>query len=707
MAQDRRSRGRGGGLFALGLAALLLVDCRPPPAPAGLAAREPASSKLYVAVNGDDRWSGALDSPNAAKTDGPFATLGRARDAARALRAAKGPTGPLEILVREGTYFLSEPFVLGPEDSGTAEAPLTITAYPREHPTISGGVRIDGWKETEVHGKRAWTTEVPGVREGRLWFRELFVNDERRPRTRLPKKGYYHPVEVPEIKPDALWTEGQHGFRFAPGDLRAWSSLADVEVVALHFWVESRLPVATIDEKNNLATFRRRSVFRLTERAEPAPLARYYVENVYEALDSPGRWYLNRATGVLTYLPRPGEEPTSTRVIAPRLEQLVRLEGDPGAGRFVDHVHLKGLAFRDAEWSLGDRKVSDFQWHDVAGAIQAAVNVPGAIWMRGTRDSTLEDCSIAAVGGYGVELAEGCQRDQIIGCDIGNLGAGGVKIGETVIPTGPRETGHNTVTDCHIHDGGFIYRSAVGVWVGQSAGNVIAHNHIHDLDYTGISVGWSWGYKPSAARDNLIEKNHVHDVGRGVLSDVGAVYTLGVSPGTVIRGNVFHDITAYAYGGWGIYFDEGTSGVVAERNVVHRARSGSFFQNYGKDNVVSNNILALAGEEGQLIRGKEEGSISFTRNLVYFREGGVLGWNWSKGDFEFDRNLYWDARGKPVTFAGASLRQWNERGKDQRSIVADPLFVDPEHGDFTLRAGSPALATGFEPIDVRDVGPRR
>ena len=82
-------------------------------------------------------------------------------------------------------------------------------------------------------------------------------------------------------------------------------------------------------------------------------------------------------------------------------------------------------------------------------------------------------------------------------------------------------------------------------------------------------------------------------------------------------------------------------------------------------------------------------------------------WSWSAGEFHFDRNLYWDARGKPITFSGASLEEWQNRGMDVHSIVADPLFVDPEHGDFTLRAGSPALAIGFEPIDVRDVGPRR
>lgn len=677
--EARRRRGaRGESLVARRaiLLAALFLGC-PPRAPAAVEGR--AQATLYVAVDGDDHASGTFDAP--------FATLTRARDAARA-RPEK------EIVLRGGTYFLAEPFVLEPEDSG-----LVISSYPREKAVLSGGVRISGWQQTLVNGQRAWTTRVPN-----LWFRELFVNRGRRPRPRLPKVGYYQIAEAPDAKADTPWLDGQRRFRFAPGDMKAWSNLGDVEVVVLHFWVESRLPIATVDEKERLATFARRSVFRLTERSEPAPLARYYVENVFEALDTPGQWYLNRGSGVLTYLPLPGEELGTTEVIAPRLEQLVRFEGRPEAGRFVDRVQLRGLGFRDAEWSLGDRVATQWAPPDVAGALQAAVNVPGAIWMNGTRDSTIENGSIAGVGGYGIELAAGCERNRIVRCDIGDLGAGGIKIGEEEMH--PSKTGENTVTDCHIHDGGFVYRSAVGIWVGQSAGNVIAHNHVHDFDFTGISLGWTWGYKPSGARNNLVEKNHVHDVGRGVLSDLAAVYTLGPSPGTVIRGNVFHDISAHAYGGWGIYFDEGTTGVVAERNVVYRARSGSFFQHYGKENVLSNNVFALAGEEGQIIRGKEEGSVSFDHDIVYFREGPLLGWHWSTGEFRFDRNLYWDARGQPILFAGATLDEWRKQGQDLHSRVADPLFVDPEHGDFTLRAGSPARELGFEPIDTRDVGPR-
>ena len=152
----------------------------------------------------------------------------------------------------------------------------------------------------------------------------------------------------------------------------------------------------------------------------------------------------------------------------------------------------------------------------------------------------------------------------------------------------------------------------------HTAGNSIAHNRIHHGRYTGISLGWVWGYQRSVCRDNIVEFNHIHDIGQGLLSDMGGICTLGIAPGTVIRNNLIHDVDANQYGGWGIYHDEGSSHMLVENNIVYKTKFGPFNIHFAKEVVVRNNIFAL-GRLEQLSRGKAEPhkSVFFENNIVY------------------------------------------------------------------------------------------
>ena len=666
---------------------------------------------FFVATNGDDSWSGRVAAPTRDGRDGPFATVPHAleviRDHRRHLRGVLAPI----LYFRGGTYFLTSPIVLKPEDS-----PMRLTAYPGERPVISAGRAIVGWKAVEVDGQKLWAADVPAAREGKWFFRELWVNGERRTRARHPNKGYLTIQSLPDNTPE--WTKGHTRFQFHNHDLKAWPSVTNAEVIAMSRWVESRLPVTSVDEAQHLVNFAKRSVFEL----QAGDL--YYIEHAFEALDAPGEWYLDATQGRLYYAPLPGEQPGKIEVVAPVLTQVLRLEGQPQTNQFVSSVEFNGLTFAHAEWNLaqpGDTNAPagwPARTSEVGGFNQAAIGVPGAVWGEGVRRCVFTNCTFAHLGTYGLELARGCQANRITHCEFTDLGAGGIKIGETAIRKEAAErTEGNEISDCRIHDGGKTFQSAIGVWIGQSPNNRISHNLIHDFYYTGISIGWTWGYGPALASNNIVEFNHIHHIGvrsdgdGPVLSDMAGIYTLGKQPGTRILNNLWHDMAATKYGGWGIYFDEGSSGILAESNVVYRTTHGGFHQHYGETNIVRNNIFAFARDQ-QLQRSREEDhvSFSFTNNIVYFDKGVLLGSTWKNDKFILDRNIYWDTRlttnSAEMKFAGGTLEQWRARGHDQNSQIADPLFVAPQKDDYTLKSKSPALKAGFQPIQLKQIGPR-
>jgi hypothetical protein len=697
------------------LLTLLGSGCQTDLPSASANAPKPGPGVFFVAAKGNDAWSGtkAVVGPG----DGPFASVGRALQAARDYRRSAGwSAGSPVIWVRDGTYFLSESLLLTQEDSK-----FTLAAYPRETPVLSGGRRISGWREAELNGRKVWSAEVAEAREGQWTFRELWVNGSRAVRARHPDRGYLKVGGVPDAKDDQPWHQGQSRFSVGAEDFRTVQHPEDAEVLVMTRWVESRLPLVKVEPQERMLLFSKRSIYKL----DPGDL--WYAEGAAEFLDAPGEWCLDRREGRLYYAPRPGEQLATVQAVAPVLECLLKLDGQPEAGRFIENVTFRGLTFAHAEWRLpSDAKTAQaaaMVWpapvNEIGGFGQAAVGVPGAVRGEGVRSSRFEDCRIVHLGSYGLELGRGCQSNVISRCELSDLGGGGIKIGETAIrPAANDLTQGNEISDCRIFDGGRMYHSAIGVWIGQSPNNRLAHNLIHDFYYTGISIGWTWGYAPEAlATNNLVEWNHIHHIGvrsdgdGPILSDMGGIYTLGMQPGTRVLNNLWHDMAGFRYGGWGIYFDEGSSSIVAENNLVYRTTHGGFHQHYGATNVVRNNIFAFARDH-QLQRSREEGHVSFifTNNIVLFNQGVLLGSAWKNDRFVLDRNVYWDtrpdAKREAMKFAGAPLDQWRGRGHDLQSVIADPLFIAPERDDFRLRPESPALATGFRPIDLSGVGPR-
>jgi hypothetical protein len=583
-----------------------------------------------------------------------------------------------------------------------------VLAAEEARVVVSGGRRIGGFRRERRGGLDFFVAEVAEARAGGWRFRQLFVNGERRPRARHPDRGYLAvaaPEEGDVAKP---WNEGATGFRFSPGDLDRLRASPDADLTVMCRWVESRARVASIDFERSLVALREPTVFRL-DPGDP-----WYVEGSPALLDAPGEWWLDEQAGRLLVVARPGEDlaDPSVEVIAPRLDRLLELRGvaplpagsvpgapgaagseDLGAVRFLT---FEGIEFAHCEWRLPQPADGPGR----SGFPQAAVGVPGAIAATFARGVRLERCAVRHLGTYAIELGGGCSENALVSCELSDLGAGGVKIGETSIAASPelRASG-NSVLGCRILDGGRIFHSAVGIWVGQSPGNRIEGNEIADFYYSGISLGWTWGYGAADAAGQRVVANHVHHVGRRadgdgpILSDMGGVYTLGPHEGTEIARNWFHDVAALRYGGWGIYFDEGTTRIAARDNLVARTTHGGFHQHYGRENLVERNVFAF-GRDAQVQRSRPEPHLSFAfrENVVLFDRGGLFAGDLSDGHFVFERNLYWRAGGGEIRFAGRTFAEWQAAGFDRGSLLADPLFAAPAQDDWSLAESSPARA---------------
>jgi hypothetical protein len=379
-------------------------------------------------------------------------------------------------------------------------------------------------------------------------------------------------------------------------------------------------------------------------------------------------------------------------------------------------LRFVGLTFAHANWTTPA---------DGSSIPQAAVTVGGMVRATDAERIGFERCTFTQAGTYGLEFGAGCRNATAAGNRFADLGGGGVKVGTTALPADPAELATVvTVADNTIAHVGRIHPAAVGVWVGHAAEVAVEHNDIHDLYYTGVSGGWTWGYAKTLNRNITIKDNHIHNVGQTVLSDMAGIYTLGASPQSMLEGNRIHDVTRDKYGGWGIYYDEGSSGYVARNNLLYRLQDGGFHQHYGAENVFANNVLLDAAEvqwgPSRVDTPTTPGKVT-DRTAVTFERNVVSGWGAASvvraettanvvpahaDKLKAADNLYWNG-GKPVRFGPMSFDAWRKAGLDAGSVVADPkLPPDVDRPGWRVPDDSPAVKLGFVPFDVSAAGRR-
>lgn len=661
-----------------------------------------AETILFVSPAGNDQWSGRQESANPAGTDGPFATVARALEAVAAIRRSRIAPAPLEVRILPGRHELAETLHVGPEHSGySPEAPVTLRGMvvQGERPVLSGGRRLVTQASTDS-GPPGWVVQVPEIAQGKWYPRLLSQGDTWLPRARQPNTGFFKttgplsadvPLKIP----------------IQPLELRSDLAGADTWLIMWQKWSDLHLPLIRLDPGAAQAVINTRDArpFWMDE-----PDARYWIENSRAAMDLPGEWVVEGSSGTLRGLTATGPN-RALPLVAARLSTLIEIHGARSGAEAVHHFRLENLTLADANYDL-----------PAGGLIspQAAVFLSGAVHVQHAVRGRITNCRFTRLGGYGLELAQGCQHWVVERSEFEQLGAGALRLG---VPGGnlqdpPAARTHNlTITDNEIHQLGLVFAPACGILLFQASSNHIAHNQIHDLAYTGISVGWTWGYADSPSHHNLIESNHIHHLSQGRLSDMGGIYLLGPQPGTVVRGNWIHDVESYRYGGWGLYTDEGSTGMLLEGNVVYRCKDAGFHQHYGRDNTIRNNIL-VDNQNHSVMRTRSEAhrSFWFTNNIIVGPAAQLLGSDWTGTTNQFwsDANVWFDPKVGSDTSgyrfgpkAENTWAAWQKRGQDVHSVIADPLWVDATRPELGVRPDSPAVRLGFQPVDVSHAGVRR
>jgi hypothetical protein len=646
---------------------------------------------FFVSPNGSDQNPGT-------KTQ-PLSSLNGARDLIRQMQSMGKLNEEVRVIVCNGIYFMTEPLLLTDQDSGTETFPVIYRAEEGANPVFLGGIPIQNWEKVT---DKIWKAKVEEVSRFGFYFEQLYVDGQRATRAKSPNQGFYYLKDVDETVvskgngrvPDMavqklkIFPEAAADFaRFAKTDFD------DAVLTLYHKWDNTRKRLSGFDADSSAVFIAGKGMKPWNSLDEKT---RYTVENFKAALDTVGEWYLER-NGDLLYIAAEGQDPNQMKIYVPVTERFVTLQGNDQTGIKVQYIRFENLHFEVSGYRMP-------LWGNEPA--QAASPVEATIMADYATNISFVNCEISQTGTSAIWLRKACTDCIIQQCYLHDLGAGGVKIGDIRIPENENELTQRILVDNNIiRSGGYVFPCAVGITIFQASDNVVTHNEIANFRYSGVSVGWVWGYSHSPSKRNIIEFNHIHHLGWGELCDMGGVYCLGPSEGTSVSNNVIHHVFSFDYGGWGLYTDEGSTGILMEKNLVYACKNSGFHQHYGKENTIRNNIFA-ANMKGQLqaTRVEEHLSFHFTNNIIWFNSGNLLTSRWSQVKINSDHNCYWDMRTKDVRFDKASFKEWQASGKDLNSIIANPEFPNPESFDFSVKNKALMKKIGFKPFDYTKAG---
>lgn len=662
--------------------------------------------EIYVdCKNGHDWFSGLTPKIG---DSGPVKTIETALRHVTELRDM-GYRQPITIYLMGDEYVIEKP-VKVLKNMGS----ITFESYGDKKVILSGAKRIEGLFKTQFNGVDCLGAKVPDD----ILPSDVFVNKKRAELTRYPEEGYLYPVETGS---DSVFFRNNSDWFICAEreEISKFSNLEDAKISFCHFWVDEHSGIESFDKDTGkvvMSYIPRYSTYSgeekgsvcTTSNAEYSTLE-YYIENVPEMFLKENQWYFDKAEKTVYYIPEKGTDITNIELYMPCVTRLFDIEADNVNFQNIEFLYTSSMyESREKDEKTGKTYASDAQ--SVCGA-EAVLN------FKNSKNCIIENCDFTCFGLYGIDINSGCHGFYVNGNRFSDCGAGGIKILGSNEPEDYKNyTYSNIISNNTILNCGTRHKAGCGILLMHSFENKILHNEIGYTYYTGISLGWVWGYGFSKTADNLIKKNHIHHIGQGALSDLGGIYLIGPQPDTYIKGNLIHDVYCRYYGGQAIYLDEGASYVTIENNICYNVYSNSINMHFGLMDVTRNNILE-AGDRGALNHWRQEMHISEVemRNILFSQNDlpiyGAAGEDVVTDNFITDNNLLFAyGQDEPTMYIKHGVRKYHEDAKaehelDIHSIIADPCFKDFDNKDFTIDENSPARKIGFKNIDMTDVGP--
>ncbi|MCX7048562.1 MAG: right-handed parallel beta-helix repeat-containing protein, partial [Candidatus Sumerlaeota bacterium] len=648
------------------------------------------AAEIHVSPTGAD--------PNPGTKEQPLQTFAAAQKAARAIKK-KSANESVTVLFHAGTYYLPETIVFTPEDSGTDKAPVIYAAAPGEQAVISGGMKVD--LKWDTHRDGIMKAQVPAG----FSSDQLFVNGERQ-----------HMARYPNYDPNQRIFNGYSKDAFSPERSKRWSDPKGGYIHAMHvamwggyhYLITGKKEDGSVTYEGGWQNNRQMGMHKEYR----------FVENIFEELDAPGEWFHDAKSNTLYYYPPKDVDLAKAVIEAVRLRHLIEFKGSEQQP--VKFLALKGLIFRHAARTFMDNKepLLRSDWTTYRG---------GAVFITGCEDCALEDCFLDQLGGNAVFVNMYNRRVAVRGCHIAKAGANGVAfVGDpkavrlplfeynkrqsySAIDKAPGPQTNNYPSDCVVDDcliylSGRVEKQTAPVQISMSQSVTVRRCSIYDVPRAGVNIGdGCWG-------GHVIENCDIFDTVKET-GDHGSFNSWGrdrywglkeidlnsITLNEETRGLPMLDAAKPVIlrnnrwrcdHGWDIDLDDGSTNYQIYNNLC---LNGGLKNREGFYRTVENNIIVNNSFHPH-VWYQHSGDV-FARNIVTtaYRPIGMPQ-VWGK---EVDYNLLPDED---------SLRHSQAMKMDLHSLAGDPLFVDPAHGDYRVKEGSPAIKLGFKNFSMDQFG---